>query len=85
MGKNFLYFNPKNKEIEEIFNQLTKYPLKHVDSKTAQTISRYKKIRYLNSNRKDPLIYINKGLIGLNPKITIKPSDKGKGFNFNIF
>ena len=78
-----MYFDPKNKEIEKIFERLTKYPLIKVDSHTAQTISRYKKIRYLNQNRKNPLIYINKGIVGLNPKLKIKR--KGKGFDFNIF
>ena len=78
-----MYFNPKNKEIEHIFERLMNYPVVHVDGDIAQTISRYKSIRYLNQNRKKPLIYIKGGLVGLNPCLKIKR--KGDGFDFDIF
>lgn len=78
-----MYFNPKNKEIEHIFDRLINYPVIDIDGKTAQILSRYKQIRFINQNRKYPLIKIKGGMIGINPKLKIKK--KGKGFEFNIF
>ena len=78
-----LYFNPHNKEIAKIFDRLMEYPVVNVDPAIAQAISRYKKIRYLNQNRDNPLVYIRKGLIGLNPKLKI--SKNGDGYDLDIF
>ena len=74
-------FNPKNKDIEHLFDNLMKYPMQTVDSKTAQSLSRYRTIRMLN--RKEPKILIRKGVVGLKPNVKLKK--KGNGFVFDIF
>lgn len=78
------YFNPKNKNIEQIFNRLTQYPFQTVDPKVAQTISRYKAIRRINQmDRKRPPIVIRKGTIGLRPNVKIQKVVNG--FKIDIF
>lgn len=76
-------FKPSNKEIERLFDRLMNYPFCPVDGNIAQSLSRCKKIRYLNQNRKNPLIYIRGGVVGLSPKIKVKK--KGDFFDFEIF
>jgi len=57
-----MYLTTKNKEIEKVFNRLTRYPVVKVDAKLAQAFSRQKKIRYLSRNGN---IYIRKGIISI--------------------
>ena len=42
-----MYFKPKNKEIENIFDRLVKYPAASIDTQLARNLSRYNKIKYL--------------------------------------
>jgi len=74
-------FNPKNKSIERLFDNLMKYPMQTVEPKTAQSLSRYKTIRMLN--RKDQKVVIRKGVVGLKPNVKLRK--KGNGFVFDIF
>lgn len=73
-------FYTKNKEIEQIMNRLINYPVVNVNPKTAQVLSRHKKIRYLSRNKN---IYIKKGMVALAPNVSIKTN--GNGFKFDIF
>jgi hypothetical protein len=57
-----MYLTTKNKEIEKIFNRLTRYPVLKVDPILAQAFSRHKKIRYLSRNGN---IFIRKGVISI--------------------
>ena len=72
-----MFFLPNNPRVQHIFDRLTKYPVLNIDPELAQTISRYKKIRYLSSNKN---IWIRKGIIGLPPKVKVRRN--GKGFEF---
>ena len=72
-----MYLFPKDKEIEKIFDRLMKYPV--IRTKRSQDISRYKTVRMLNHDRKNPGIYIKGNIVGLSPKVHI---DKiGKKFD----
>lgn len=73
-------FFTKDKEIEKILKDLTKYPITKAKPKVAQTLSRHKKIRYLSRNKN---IYIKHGMISLPPNVKIKTN--GNGFKFDIF
>jgi len=75
-------FYPKNKEIEHIFDRLVKYPVVRVNPILAQTVSRYKKIRFINQDKKHKKIYINGGIIGLSPKVKLKKNGDGFLFEF---
>lgn len=74
---------PDDEDIEELFDYLMKYPFKKVNTDITRQLSRYKVIRQLNQNRKDPLIIIQNGIVGLNKKLTVKKV--GNGFDFKIF
>ena len=58
---------------------LIRYPVAQVTSKTAQTFSRYKKIRYLSHNNG---IHIRGGVISLAEHTTIKKV--GNHFDINF-
>jgi hypothetical protein len=75
-----LSFYPKNKDIEKLFDKLIHYPLVNVDPKTAQTLSRHKKIRYLSSRKN---IFIRKGLVGIPPQVKIKKKNGKFFFEFD--
>ncbi len=68
---------PNNPKVKHIFDRLTKYPVLDIDPEIAQTISRYKKIRYLSSHQN---IRIRKGTIWIPPNVKIKRN--GNGFEF---
>ena len=72
-----MFFIPNNPRVEHIFDRLTKYPVLDIDPEIAQTISRYKKIRYLSSNKN---IRIRKGTIWIPPSVKVRRN--GKGFEF---
>ena len=76
-----MYLKPKSKEIEKLFDRLSKYPFQTVEPKIAQSLSRYKKIRRLNDPK--PRIVIRKGTVGLKPNVKIRKTKKG--FKFDIF
>ena len=76
-----MYLKPKDKEIEKVFDRLMKYPV--LRTKRSQDISRYKVVRILNSDRKNPAIYISKNIVGLSPNIKI--SKKGNRFDIRKF
>jgi len=76
-----MYFKPKSKEIERLFEKLSKYPFQTVDPKIAQSLSRYKKIRDLNNPK--PKVVIRKGTVGLKPNVKIKKTKHG--FKVEIF
>ena len=76
-----VYCSFKDDEIDHIFEELMKYPVRKVNPRKAQAISRHKKIRYIN--QKEKYIYIKDGVISLNPKI--KVIRMGNGFDFKIF
>jgi hypothetical protein len=76
-----LIIKPKNKEIEKLLERLTKYPFQTVDSHTAQTLSRYKKIRSIN--RPEPHVIIRQGTVGLKPNVKLKKTKHG--FKVEIF
>jgi len=75
-----LNFIPKNKEVKEVFDRITKYPVVRIDPKLAQTISRHKKIRYL---REYDYIHFgldrikSKSIISLPPNVKIKKNKNG--------
>ena len=75
-------FKPKNKDIEQLMERLIQYPIQTVRPEIAQSLSRYKKIRYINQH--DPNIIIRKGIIGLQPNVKIKKKKDGF-FSFDIF
>ena len=83
-----LTFFPKNKEIERIFDRLTKYPGVSLEPRLALDIGRNKTIRYLRNNN---LIFIandrriHKSIIFFPPNIKIKKDAKGKKFFFDLF
>ena len=68
-------FLPKDKDVEKIFDRLTRYPVVRIDPRLTQAISRHKKIRYL---RNLDYIYFgmdrikSKSIIGLPPQIKLK-------------
>lgn len=66
--------------IDKVLNKLTKYPVVKVDPRTAQAISRNKKIRYLSKNGN---FYIKKGIVSIPHKVKIKKSKNG--YSFDIF
>lgn len=74
-----MYWYPPNKEISNVFDRLTRYPVVKVNPKIAQNISRCKKIRYLSYHDH---INIRKGIISL-PEET-KLFKKGKCFDFKF-
>jgi len=80
-----LSFVPKNKEVQEVFERITKYPTIRIDPKLAQTISRHKKIRYL---REYDYIYIGmdrikgKSIISLPPSVKVKKNKNGFIFKY---
>ena len=74
---------PKNKDIEKLFDDLMRYPMRTVDPKICQQLSRYKTVRILNRDRRSPKIAIRKGLVGLQPNVKVKK--KGNEFIFDIF
>ena len=47
-----LNFIPKNKDVEKYFDRLTKYPVIRIDPRIAQTIGRYKDIKFLRKENK---------------------------------
>ena len=73
--------HPKSKEVERLFERLTRYPLQMVDPKVAQSLSRYKSIRCLN--RPEKHIVISKGVVGLKPNVKVRKSKYG--FEIDIF
>jgi len=66
--------------MDKVLGKLTKYPVVKVDPRTAQAISRNKKIRYLSKNGN---IYIRQGIVSIPHKVKIKKSKNG--YSFNIF
>lgn len=64
---------PSSKEIENICDRLTRYPVVKVNSKKAQAFSRNKKIRYLSYNNG---IFIKGGIISLPENTKIKKIGK---------
>lgn len=72
-----MFFMPPNPKVKHVFDRLTQYPNVEVDPELAQTISRYKKIRYLSSNDN---ILIRKGLIVIPRKAKVRRN--GNGFDF---
>ena len=73
-------FNTKNRDIDDLMDKLTKYPVVKVTPNIAQTLSRHKKIRYLSRGKN---IYIKQGVISLPPNVKIMR--KGNGYSFDIF
>ena len=69
----------KNKEMEEILNKLSKYPVIKVNPRVAQSLSRHKKIRYLSEKNN---IFIRKGIISIPSNVKIK--NNGKIFTFDF-
>lgn len=81
-------YNPKNAELEKIFDRLTCYPGVRVKGKLAQNISRNKTIRFLRDNNymviaKD----FTKGnsLLFFPPNVKVKKKENGNGFFFEVF
>lgn len=75
----------KNKEIEHIFDRLTKYPVVRCDSNMSMSLGRNKKIRYL---REMDLIFLGqdrtkrKGIVGIPPQVKIKKNNGSFFFYF---
>jgi len=78
-----MFFLPPNPEVWHTFNRLTQYPFIEVNPKLAQTISRHKKIRFLNQIDNKKKVIIRQGIIGIPPQVKIKKN--GNGFDFFFF
>ena len=74
---------PRSKDIEKLFDDLMKYPMRTTEPHITQQLSRYKTIRIMNRDRKRPKVAIRKGIVGLQPNVRIKKV--GKEFIFDIF
>jgi len=75
-----------NKEIEDLFNRLSKYPIIRVPPDIGMSLGRNKKIRYL---REKDLIFLGqdrnkrKSIVGIPPKVKIKRVNGGFSFEFD--
>lgn len=81
-----IFFNPKNPEIEKIFNRLITYPGISIDRNLARDISRHKTIRRL---REKNHMFIardqnkNKTILFFPPNVKVEKQNNG--FIFKIF